>query len=878
VITDLAGFAAAQRARQDLAANIFTVLLQTTMGATDPTTIPAGTPPTYTPAYNAARWLAQLSVNIVDFIDNDDIMTPFFWKGSGSPDVVFGTEIPRVVINEAYAEWTTQPTLGQPTNVQVWVELYNTFNTDPTLANNGDAALGNAAIPAIYQVALCMPDSSAATYYRRADNVWGTPYPIITGTDPKMVYPTTLAGGTDAVVNSWAAGAQTISASNGGRGGLPPANTGYYLVGPGAIAGGGPTPLNVSANMQYQVPTLTANAPPPAPTVMLQRLACPYLQPNPPSGSTVINPAIPYNPFITVDYMQNVDADATGNVRASNETTSTAANLTARQSDGRNQPYNGYSALVSPGKQLQTSAVAGQPQNTFFMANSQVPNPVNFDWLVQLDRQLTSPMELLHVSAYKPHELTQEFLNPIGAVKPYNHRVPWFDEDLVTASPAGSHRLYRFFEFVETHGRAAGLLAAAPTSSTTSITAPTPGQLTTVAVTPAAMAGVAQSGAPVSIQPGSVLLVDSPPNQELVVVKTVTPSSFTADFYKGHGSSGAYPIVLASIADRLPGKINLCTVWDPETFSAVCDWQSSNNFAQTDPGNILTQLLTLRNPGDPGATPAIPVGLPSKNDNPFQGLATGLYPAGDTQFPNFGINNTLLRAYAQGGAGNSARLFEVPPGNGNPNTHPFLKYQLLSKIFNNVTTRSNVFAVWLTVGFFEVLQDADAAGNAVRPVILGGEVGASTNQNVRLRMFALVDRSNLVVPGNAATQTAGFNNGIPVTGTLLSAVQPLATPQAAQISGGKGTLTITPPNPSLSWTWNIQAGSVLTVDQGATAETVVVASIDSGVPPTITATFTQPHNPGAPVTLKLLPGNPGPQPELQLRNNTAIVPYFSIIN
>jgi hypothetical protein len=110
----------------------------------------------------------------------------------------------------------------------------------------------------------------------------------------------------------------------------------------------------------------------------------------------------------------------------------------------------------------------------------------------------------------------------------------------------------------------------------------------------------------------------------------------------------------------------------------------------------------------------------------------------DPQHPlrGAGIQDTLLRSWwpdadhLPGGGAATRRLFQLPS-----TEHPYPQLELLTKIANQVTTRSNVFAVWLTVGFFEVTDES------TRPVQLGAEWGRTENRHTRHRMFALVDRS-----------------------------------------------------------------------------------------------------------------------------------------
>src|SRR5262249_15551058 len=80
LITDLAGFNTAQSQRQALALRFYQLLLKAT-GTRDPNTTAGLVNPM--PEFQAARWLAQLAVNMVDYIDNDDYMTPFTWWTSG---------------------------------------------------------------------------------------------------------------------------------------------------------------------------------------------------------------------------------------------------------------------------------------------------------------------------------------------------------------------------------------------------------------------------------------------------------------------------------------------------------------------------------------------------------------------------------------------------------------------------------------------------------------------------------------------------------------------------------------------------------------------------------------------------------------------------
>jgi len=100
-------------------------------------------------------------------------------------------------------------------------------------------------------------------------------------------------------------------------------------------------------------------------------------------------------------------------------------------------------------------------------------------------------------------------------------------------------------------------------------------------------------------------------------------------------------------------------------------------------------------------------------------------------------------------------------GSSQHNTVDFYTQQrLLAKISGNTTPRSNVFIVWLTVGFFEANQP-DPVNN---PGVV--QIGAEMTDQTRRRGFFIVDRSLLEDAWNPAAQTYDFRKFIQYRKTI----------------------------------------------------------------------------------------------------------------
>ena len=193
---------------------------------------------------------------------------------------------------------------------------------------------------------------------------------------------------------------------------------------------------------------------------------------------------------------------------------------------------------------------------------------------------------------------------------------------------------------------------------------------------------------------------------------------------------------------RVPGKINLNTMRHAHVLAAMMDDplvhgevnRTNGQLPRTvDPGDWWADFLRSRD-GDHPDFPGTGFTLPGQlSSTPFRDLGH----MDDVSGGSNPVANTILRDHPDG-PGNpntGGGLFDInTSGNGNN----LLRRQLLSKIMNNATTRSNVFFVFIHVQFHEAYEDP--ATGAVR---IGGRIDLNSDgrRDDGHRGFFIVDRS-----------------------------------------------------------------------------------------------------------------------------------------
>ena len=196
----------------------------------------------------------------------------------------------------------------------------------------------------------------------------------------------------------------------------------------------------------------------------------------------------------------------------------------------------------------------------------------------------------------------------------------------------------------------------------------------------------------------------------------------------GRGTRKYHPPFNRVSAYREPGRINLNTLDGRSAFQAL--W----NHPDTTQVNAMWAAFQAARRGTDSDFPAMLT-------NPFRSSYEASSP----------VSATLLRARAEEGHEKKplfARMATTNPQDVNdPQRNPFFRYQQLMRLGNLTTTRSNVYAIWITLGFFEV-SSMDENGDPLPVNVtykdgyrLVQELGSDTGGVRRHRAFYIVDRS-----------------------------------------------------------------------------------------------------------------------------------------
>ena len=174
---------------------------------------------------------------------------------------------------------------------------------------------------------------------------------------------------------------------------------------------------------------------------------------------------------------------------------------------------------------------------------------------------------------------------------------------------------------------------------------------------------------------------------------------------------------------RDPGRININTIFDERIWQGLYHPYLAKHTTWED--------VALSRQGYEG--PAMNAHYPTRFANPFRSAGSaGLMPrVADLRKPA-AVEATLLRPKLKGERGDPLFLFGSESKHEDHTVNAFFYYQGFQRLGNLVTTHSNVFALWITVGYFEV-----------DPVTqqLGPELDSDTGNVKRHRAFYIIDRS-----------------------------------------------------------------------------------------------------------------------------------------
>ncbi len=450
-----ARFPIADADRQQFAKDIFERLVVATGAMCDGYHPLTGRPTGYasapigSPHYNPLRYLAQLAVNIVDFVDIDDICTGFAWNPANPAEIVWGVEKTHLVVNEVYSEVTNDPmdasapAANEDFHVRFFIELLNPLNANqnhpgPVATMSSPMGAGNANLflgsQSVYRVQVFDDGVKVRSDLFDPSNAPANTTGSASSAAPKLTVP--MPNNASAVEpndgNMTNTGFRHMYPLEAQR--ATNTDTATYAVTANAakditIDRVGPDSLvyTVGKRKDPQIRdlvdnTLNSNGRGKH-AVLLQRLANPYMAPG------------PNNPYITVDSMFDILVNDAIRVAeavmppivptGTRPPGTPPTNMNQSKSHGRRAPLYGYRGATPQ------ASYAVDQRRSFLSHNTN--RFQNFEWLVHHDRKLITELELLQVSGCKPHEVLHYFVTSMtGQMDPVvqptqkqHHVAPW---------------------------------------------------------------------------------------------------------------------------------------------------------------------------------------------------------------------------------------------------------------------------------------------------------------------------------------------------------------------------------------------------------------------------------------------------------------------
>ena len=201
-------------------------------------------------------------------------------------------------------------------------------------------------------------------------------------------------------------------------------------------------------------------------------------------------------------------------------------------------------------------------------------------------------------------------------------------------------------------------------------------------------------------------------------------------FGAGFGTDELHPPFNKISNFRDPGKININTIFDPAVYAGLMNGHPGPSYANW--------IDSRRGYGGAGGNLlSFNANMPSLFTNPVRPGGSGdIVPLNGLEKTD--VELSLLRNNQAGTEIliNSAYTDQAR----NARRNSTFKYQSVQRLDNLVTGRSNVYGLWITMGYFEVTA---ASPTPVNPdgYQLGQEVGNDRGEVRRHRAFYMIDRS-----------------------------------------------------------------------------------------------------------------------------------------